>query len=52
MTCETIYPFTGCAAHSALMGYGGTGSFCLPIAQTQQDDDDKAKECEDMNQSQ
>jgi hypothetical protein len=35
ITCETIQPFTGCGAHSALMGTGGTGSFCLLILQTQ-----------------
>jgi hypothetical protein len=27
VTCETACPFTGCRAHSALMGDGGTGSF-------------------------
>jgi hypothetical protein len=27
MTCEPACPFIGCGAHSALMGYGGTGSF-------------------------
>jgi hypothetical protein len=35
ITCETIHPFTGCGAHSALMEDGGTGSFCLLIPQTQ-----------------
>jgi hypothetical protein len=27
MTCEATCSFTGCRAHSALMGDGGTGSF-------------------------
>jgi hypothetical protein len=36
MTCETAHPFAGCRAHSALVGDGGTGSFCLLIPQTQQ----------------
>jgi hypothetical protein len=31
ITCETTCPFTGCRAHSALMGDGGTGHFCLLI---------------------
>jgi hypothetical protein len=35
MTCETIHPFIGCGAHSAVMGDGSTGSFCLLIPQTQ-----------------
>jgi hypothetical protein len=35
ITCETICPFTGCGAHRALTGDGGTGSFCFLIPQTQ-----------------
>jgi hypothetical protein len=29
MTCEDACLFTGCRAHGALMGDGGTGSFFL-----------------------
>jgi hypothetical protein len=36
MSFETACPFTGCCAHSALMGDGDTSSFCLLIPQTQQ----------------
>jgi hypothetical protein len=31
MTCETTCLFTGCRAHSTLMGEGDTGSFCFLI---------------------
>jgi hypothetical protein len=36
MTCEATCPFTGYKAHRALMGDGGSGSFCLLIPQAQQ----------------
>jgi hypothetical protein len=36
MTCETACPFTGCGAHSAVMGDEALAHFYLLIPQTQQ----------------